>query len=272
MKLTRREILATTLLSPVALAQSGGSQVPLRASGIEHMGYTAPDPKKSASFFGRIFDPQIFQEMAPPLRYYCRVGTGYLAFGPGREGVPAAMDHFCVTVENYRLEDMRAELKAIGINLTGQPGYNSVTDPEGIRMQFMETPGGLLPTIIASTRVTQEDAICHPIGMDHVILAVNDVEKETQFYQRFLGKPTLTKNPDRVWFTVARTKLGLEKIASPGTKAHIDHLGIRVAGYDQKRVTDRLKAIGVEILPSTDEKLLRFKDSDGFSVELRPGE
>jgi hypothetical protein len=27
---------------------------------------------------------------------------------------------------------------------------------------------------------------------------VNDLEKETQFYQRFLGKPTLTKNSDRV--------------------------------------------------------------------------
>ena len=108
--------------------------------------------------------------------------------------------------------------------------------------------------------------------MDHVILAVNDVEKETQFYQRVLGKPTVTKNPDRVWFTVARTKLGLEKMATPGGKSHIDHLGVRVAGYDQKRITDRLKAIGVEILPSTDEKLLRFKDSDGFSVELRPGE
>lgn len=272
MKLTRREMLATTLLSPVALAQTGGSQLPLRASGIEHMGYTAPDPKKSASFFGRIFDPQIFQEMAPPLRYYCRVGTGYLAFGGSREGAPAAMDHFCVTVEDYRLEDMRAELRALGINLTGQPGYNSVTDPEGIRMQLMETPGGLLPTIIASTRVTQEDAICHPIGMDHVMLAVNDMDKEAEFYQRFLGRPQRTQNPDRIWFTVARTRLGLQKVATPGTRSHIDHLGIRVAGYDQKRITDRLQAIGVEILPPTDENLLRFRDSDGFAVELRPGE
>lgn len=272
MKLTRREMIATTLLSPAAFAQTGASQLPLRASGIEHMGYTTPDPKKSASFFGRIFDPQIFQEMAPPLRYYCRIGIGYLAFGGSRAGAPAAMDHFCVTVEGYRLEDMRAELKGVGINLTGQPGYNSVTDPEGIRMQLMETPGGLLPTIIASTRVTQEDAICHPIGMDHVMLAVNDLDKEAQFYERFLGKPSRTRNPDRIWFTVARTKLGLEKVATPDTRPHIQHLGVRVAGYDQKRITDRLKAIGVEILPSTDEKLLRFRDSDGFAVELRPGE
>ncbi|MEP6962428.1 MAG: VOC family protein [Acidobacteriota bacterium] len=265
-------MIATSLLGPAAFAQTAGSQLPLRASGIEHMGYTSPDPKKAASFLGRIFDPQIFQEMAPPLRYYCRVGTGYLAFGGSRNGGPGTLDHFCVTVENYRLEDMRAELKALGINLTGQPGYNSVTDPEGLRMQLMETPGGLLPTIIASTRVTQEDAICHPIGIDHVMLAVNDVEKEVQFYQRFLGKPTLTKNPDRVWFTVARTKLGLEKVATPGTTSHVQHLGVRVAGYDQKRITERLKAAGVEILPSTDEKLLRFRDADGFAMELRPGE
>ena len=104
------------------------------------------------------------------------------------------------------------------------------------------------------------------------MLAVNDLQKETQFYERFLGKPTFTKNPDRVWFTVARTKLGLEKVATPGAKSHIQHLGVRVAGYEQKRITDRLKAIGVEILTSMDEKLLRFRDSDGFAVELRPGE
>src|SRR6476659_9175709 len=108
MKFTRREMITTALLSPAAFAQSGGSQLPLRASGIEHMGYTAPDPKKSASFFGRIFDPQIFQEMAPPLRYYCRVGIGYVAFG-GNATAPARMDHFCATVEGYRLEEMRAE-------------------------------------------------------------------------------------------------------------------------------------------------------------------
>ena len=153
--------------APAALAAQG-SQLPLRTSGLEHVGFTVPDPQKSAAFYGRIFDPQIFQEMSPPLRYYCRLGIGYVAFG-GNTTAPARIDHFCATVENYRLEDMRAELATQGIKLTGTDGFNAVTDPDGIRTQFMATPGGLLPTIIASTRVTQDDAICEAVGLDHVV-------------------------------------------------------------------------------------------------------
>jgi hypothetical protein len=55
---TRREALAMIAAAPaVALAQ--GSQLPLKTSGLEHEGFTVPDPQKSAAFYGRIFDPQI---------------------------------------------------------------------------------------------------------------------------------------------------------------------------------------------------------------------
>jgi hypothetical protein len=48
--------------APAAL-EAQGSQLPLRTSGVEHVGFTVPDLQKSAAFYGRIFDPQIFQEM-----------------------------------------------------------------------------------------------------------------------------------------------------------------------------------------------------------------
>jgi catechol 2,3-dioxygenase-like lactoylglutathione lyase family enzyme len=269
MLLTRREALAAIAAmaaAPAASAQS--SQLPLRTSGLEHVGFTVPDPQKSAAFYGRIFDPQIFQEMSPPLRYYCRLGIGYVAFG-GSTTAPARMDHFCATVEEYRLDDMRAELKAQGLNLPGTSGFNAVTDPDGIRMQFMETPGGLLPTIIPSTRVTQDDAICEAVGLDHVMLRVPDLEKAAAFYRKFFGKETARdRNPERIWFTAARSRLGLEKMAA-GDMPHIDHFGIRVAGFNRDVVTRRLGAIGVTVLPSSDENLLRFRDGDGFAVELR---
>ena len=172
---TRREALAMIAAAPAALSAQA-SQLPLRTSGLEHVGFTVPEPQKSAAFYGRIFDPQIFQEMMPPLRYYCRLGIGYVAFGPNATA-PARIDHFCATVEDYRLEEMRAELKTQGLNLTGSAGFNAVTDPDGIRMQFMATPGGLLQTIIPSTRVTQDDAICEAVGLDHVVLQVPDLEK-----------------------------------------------------------------------------------------------
>jgi catechol 2,3-dioxygenase-like lactoylglutathione lyase family enzyme len=253
-------------IAPAAFA-AGASQLPLRTSGVEHVGFTSPDPKKSAAFYGRIFDPQIFQEMSPPLRYYCRLGIGYVAFG-GNSNAPARVDHFCATVEDYRLEDMRTELTRYGITLTGTAGYNSVTDPDGVRMQFMATPGGLLPTIIPSTRVTQDDAICEAIGLDHVVLRVPDLEKSAVFYRRFFGMETgRERAPERIWFTAARTRLGLEKVEA-GEMPHIDRFGIRVAAFDRGAVTRTLGAIGVEVLPSSGG-LLRFRDADGIAVDLR---
>ena len=74
----------------------------------------------------------MFQEMMPPLRYYCRLGIGYVAFGPNPNANPnaaARIDHFCATVEDYRLDDMRAEVKTHGLNLVGAPGFNALPDP-----------------------------------------------------------------------------------------------------------------------------------------------
>jgi catechol 2,3-dioxygenase-like lactoylglutathione lyase family enzyme len=242
--------------------------LPLKTSGLEHVGLTVPDPKKSAAFYGRIFDPQIFQEMMPPLRYYCRLGIGYVAFGPNANA-PARIDHFCATVEDYRLDDLRAELKSQSLNLTGSADFNAVTDPDRIRMQFMGTPGGLLPTIIPSTRVTQDDAICEAVGLDHVVLQVPDLEKSAAYYRKFFGMETSRdRMPERTWFTAARTRLGLEKMGD-GQMPHIDRFGIRVAAFDRQAVTRKLGAIGVTLLPSTGGNVLRFRDADGIAVELR---
>jgi catechol 2,3-dioxygenase-like lactoylglutathione lyase family enzyme len=101
---TRREALAMMAAAPADSSAQGPSQLPAKTSGLEHVGFTAPDPQKSSTFYGRIFDPQIFQEMMPPLRYYCRLGIGYVAFGPNPTANPTAaarIDHFCATVEDY---------------------------------------------------------------------------------------------------------------------------------------------------------------------------
>jgi catechol 2,3-dioxygenase-like lactoylglutathione lyase family enzyme len=136
-------------------------------------------------------------------------------------------------------------------------------------MQFMATPGGLLPTIIPSTRVTQDDAVCEAVGLDHVVLRVTDLERSADFYRTFFGKETARdRNPERIWFTAARSRLGLEQVAA-GEMPHINRFGIRVAGFDRQIVTRKLSAIGVTVLPSAGDTLLRFRDADGIAVDLR---
>jgi hypothetical protein len=51
----------------------------------------------------------------------------------------------------------------------------------------------------------------------------------------------------------------------------VDHISIKVAGFDKRIATEKLKALGAEIAPSSDENLLRFKDLNGILMELKPG-
>ncbi|HUA19712.1 MAG TPA: hypothetical protein VMU80_21600, partial [Bryobacteraceae bacterium] len=70
----------------------------------------------------------------------------------------------------------------------------------------------------------------------------------------------------QVWFQVANTRLALEPVAS-GAKPAIERLCFRVAGFDKKMVASKLQKLQVETNPTRDHAL-RFRDPNGFSIEL----
>ena len=144
-------------------------------------------------------------------------------------------------------------------------------DPDGLRLQLLGVPGGLAGTIVPASRISLDDPAVQAIGFDHIMLAVTDLEKSAAYYRKFFGMDiSRTKKPDRIWFGVAKTRLGLEEVAA-GRKPRIDHICVRVAGFDRRVATERLKKLAAEIVPSNDEDLLRFKDPDGIVVELKAG-
>ena len=270
---TRRNMLqllgasaAAIIAGPAAVA----GELPLRTSGLEHIGMTIPDPEAAAKFYGRIFDPQLFQERDPPPRFYVRTGISYIAFG-GNTEMPPHIDHFCALVEDYKAQEMRKALDEAGIPVTGRGPLGMAADPDGIRLQLLGVPGGLARTIIPSSRVTQDDPAVEAIGFDHIMLAVSDLEKSAVYYRKFFGmEVSRTKRPDRIWFAAARTRLGLETVAS-GKMPGVDHIAFRIAGFDRRGVSEKLQKLGAQLAPSNDENLLRFTDPNGLVMELKSG-
>jgi len=247
----------------VGVLTADAAPLPIDTTGLEHIGFTVPDPEATAKFYGRIFDPQLFQERDPPPRFYARFGTAYAAFG-GMAGVAPKIDHFCALVKDYNAAETRKMVEAAGITMGAGP-VGMPTDSDGLRLQLLGVPGGLAKTIIPAYRVNQDDAAVQPIGLDHVMLHVSDLEKSAAYYRKFFGMETSrTKGPARVWFGAAKTRLGLEQVAA-GESPSIHHVCIRVARVNP----DKLKAVGVEILSSNDEKLLRFRDPNGLLMELK---
>jgi len=248
------------------------SELPIKTSGLEHIGMQVPDQEAAAKFYGRIFDPQLFQERDPPPRFYVKIGISYIAFGALPAGVTTPrIDHFCAVGLDYKGQEMRKSLDEAGVPMTGQGALGMAADPDGLRLQFLGAPAGLARTIIPSSRISQDEPAIQAIGFDHIMLAVSDLEKSAVHYRKIFGMEVArTKKPERIWFAAAKTRLGLETVAA-GKMPSIDHISIRVAGFDRRAVTDKLKKLGVEIAPTNDEDLLRFKDPNGLVMELKSG-
>jgi catechol 2,3-dioxygenase-like lactoylglutathione lyase family enzyme len=253
---------------------AGVAPLPLETSGLEHIGMTVPDQEATARFYGAIFDPQLFQERDPPPRFYVRLGTSYIAFGgfnASAQNPQPRIDHFCALVQNYNPQEMRKALDEAGIPMGQGPG-GMAGDPDGLRLQLLGVPGGLAKTIIPATRISQEEPAVEAIGFEHIVLAVSDLEKSAAHYRKFFGmEQSRSRKPERIWFRAARTRLGLE-MAAPGGTPQVDHICIKVAGFDKRRITERLKALKVEVIASNDEGLLRFRDPHGLIMELKAGE
>jgi catechol 2,3-dioxygenase-like lactoylglutathione lyase family enzyme len=266
---TRRQAIQWLGACAIPLLARGvarADDLPLHTTGIEHFGFTVPDPEATAKFYGAIFDRQLFQEKDPPPRFYVKLGTGYVAFG-GNQTVTPSIDHFCVLIENYQPPEMRKSLEAAGVTMSPGP-FGMALDPDGLRLQLLRVPGGLAKTIIPAYRLSQDEALFEAIAPDHVMLHVSDLDRSVEHYKKLLGPVTSrSKKPERVWFGAAETKLGLE-LAASGEKSSIHHICMRVAGFEKKSAMDKLKRAGIESTLE-DEGLVRFRDPNGIVMELK---
>jgi catechol 2,3-dioxygenase-like lactoylglutathione lyase family enzyme len=271
--LTRASNLA---VGSLLVSRSSAQQklLPLQTSGLDHLSLTVPDALEAAKFYGRIFDPQVFHERTGVQRYYVRLGAAYIAFGPQATVTPY-IDHIAAGVIGFVEADFgnvetRAELTAAG--LAAPPGALPVlSDPDNLRLQLVNTTHGLFDTIMPGGRVTPEPAVLIPIGLDHVMLSVTDVDRSVAYYRKLFGsEESGVRHSPRVWFKLADTKLGLEA-APAGQKPSFSHFAVKVAGFHRALVMARLEKLGVIVEPGSEKGSLRFRDLHNLPVEVVAG-
>jgi catechol 2,3-dioxygenase-like lactoylglutathione lyase family enzyme len=270
--LSRRRVLTVMGAAALIGAKRGDAAgLPLNTSGLEHIGMTVPDQEAAAKFYGMIFDPQLFQEKDPPPRFYAKIGISYIAFGgiAANASNPAPrIDHFCALVEDYKAQEMRKALEEAGITMAAGPG-GMAADPDGLRLQLLGVPGGLARTIIPNRRISQDEPAVQAIGFDHIVVSVSDLEKSAAFYRKFFGmEVSRNKKPESVSFAAAKTRLVLEPVTS-GKMPGVDRIAIKVAGFDRRVAGEKLKKLGAELMASNEKDAVRFKDPNGFVMELK---
>ncbi len=270
--LNRRDWMMTAgglLLAARAAAQS--KLLPLNSSGLDHLSITVPDSAAAATFYGKIFDPQVFHERTGVQRYYVRLGSAYLAFGPQANATPY-IDHIAAGVIDFVEDDFgKPEIKnqITAAGLAAPPGVlPMLSDPDNLRLQLVNTTHGLFDTLMPGGRVTIEPPALTPIGIDHIMVSVTNVERSAAHYRKLFGPETSRdRNPDRVWFKLADSKLGLETVAS-GQKPGFSHYCVKVAGFDRAAATAKLAKLGLRVEAGSENGTLRFRDLHNLPVEV----
>ena len=273
--LDRRQWLTLAAGSMLATRASGQQKLlPLRNSGLDHLSITVPDSLQAATFYGKIFDPQVFHERTGVQRYYVRLGAAYIAFGPQANATPY-IDHIAAGVIDFDEDkfgdaSVKAEITAAG--LAAPPGVlPMLSDPDQLRLQLVNAKHGLFDTIMSGGRVTTEPAALIPIGLDHIMVSVADVEKSAAHYRKLFGaEESRERNPNRVWFKLADTRLGIEA-APAGQKASFSHYCVKVAGFDRGVATARLQKLGIKVEAGAEKGTLRFRDLYNLPVEVVAG-
>jgi len=197
--------------------------LPLDNLGLEHLDIVVPDTAAAAKFYNRIFKSAVHQQpVRDSVRYFILLGdlpadrqVGYIAIGAAN-GRPPAIGHYCTLAKVYDRAGMAKQLEAAGFpGIRGAGGLGMWPDPDGLELQLFQPPAGLVTAAVPSTLPLEGEGVVTPLGVDHVMLLVADLDKSLPYYRLVYGTGVESARENgRVWLRLANnTRIGLEKVS-----------------------------------------------------------
>lgn len=141
-KITRRELIAG--LAVLAAAPCSAPAAPastFKGLGFNHLALNVTDLARSREFYMKHLGMNVLRQSS---------GDCFLGLGPDFLALfkkpKAEMDHFCVSIEDYEVGAVTAELRRQGLNPDQPSGTSRVyfPDPDGLKVQLSSashTPG-----------------------------------------------------------------------------------------------------------------------------------
>lgn len=126
------------------------------------------------------------------------------------------------------------------------------------RREFMEA-------LLVATSAPVVAGDLRAASLNHVTLAVSDVEASQAFYERVLGVSEVSRQFNGVNLGLGDSFLGLYDIEPAG---RIHHFCVGVDEFDIDTHANELRSMGVEPSIRQDRPELYFADPDGITVQL----
>ena len=299
---TRRTFFAAmggSVAASRAFAQS--NRLPIPVVGINHMTLTVSDVQRSLEFYQGLFGMpiQAWQASTPILR----VGDGpqFLALGGGEANATPKIDHLCLNVEGFVVNELVQLLRENGLqsvssgapSLNGRPRHVRVrmrgpdfggapqgtpelylSDPDGIVVQLQDASycggSGVLGECLTATESSPTPGLLAVRGYNHFTIFVSDVDRSLSFYQQLFGMPAKTYQGSTPLLSVGGENqfIALGSGSPSGTAANIHHACLTVENFDPERIIATLEEFGITPTDGTPGPLrsnvaMRMEDRGG---------
>ncbi len=265
--MNRRELLGLFGTGVLAVRQTGALQQPPAFLGLDHIELFVSNVEKSRDFFARLFGNTLLNRNN---KRYLKLGATYMAFEQPRANGGIQVDHTSLAIKDLEMPKLHAFLDQKGVAYQDYPSGRdtAVVDADGIRLQLSPENGWSLlkpPNFMPEEIAMTDEPIFRPSGMDHVVLNVKDVDGSVAFYQKFIGKPERRGN--RIWFQVGASRIAMQQTPS-GQRPGVDYFCVTAAAFNVEAATRRLQQAGAKVEASESAGTIRFRDLDGYLIQV----
>lgn len=237
---------------------------------LDHVSLAVSDVARSLDFYAKVFGNTLRKENESS-RYYVKLGLSYLAMAqPGANGKAGRIDHFCAGFASDEMAGAKAHLNKLGIKFTSPPPFGLFfADPEGIRVQMWTDNSWNDVGRTASREPHQipEAPMLEPTRLDHLVLAVSDLDAATLYYRNLFGPAIREKKAKQTWFKLGPSRIGLIATAS-GESPRIERFCVAATPFDTAAVTKKLEDAGAKVENPERKGSVQFRDADGILVEV----
>jgi catechol 2,3-dioxygenase-like lactoylglutathione lyase family enzyme len=223
--LTRRDWLLSLPALAVTrrvLAQASGPSLRVRA--LNHMTLSVSDPKRSIEFYQGLFGLPIQARQGPTTLLRIGPGPQFLAISPAGEGRSAAINHFCLTVENFDVDRVAKILGDHGVTRVDSTARGAASgalasamqlrvrmrgpelggakegtpelyfgDPDGIVVQLQDASycggAGVLGNVCGTPEPSPKKGVLAVRDLSHFTIFASDSQRSNKFYQDVFGFP-----------------------------------------------------------------------------------
>jgi catechol 2,3-dioxygenase-like lactoylglutathione lyase family enzyme len=278
-RISRRRLLLSLpalALMPRAWAHAQVAAPPLRARALNHMTLAVSDPKRTVEFYQGLFGMPIQARQGPTT--VLRIGSGpqFLAVSAAAANTTPAINHFCLTVEDFNVDRIVKILAGRGVTRSDANGPMKVRvrmrgpenggakegtpelyvgDPDGIVCQLQDVTycggAGVLGNVCGAPEASPKKGLLAVRDLNHFTIFSTDAQRANTFYQDLFGfsirsyqgptAPTLAVGPTAQFLMFAG---GGAPAASP-RPASINHVCMNMDGFDPDKILKTLESHGI---------------------------